>query len=68
MEKRIFKVSKISCEHCKKTIEGALEKLDGVESVSVDIGSKTVEVEFEGSTVTEDNISGVLGEIGYPQD
>jgi len=68
MEKRTFKSSKISCEHCKKTIEGALEKLDGVASVSVNIGSKTVEVEFEDSVVTEDKISGLLSEIGYPRD
>ena len=38
----VLSVPDVSCEHCVKTINGALGTLAGVESVSTDIPSKTV--------------------------
>lgn len=55
----------ISCEHCQHAIEGALGKLDGVESVKVDIPTKTVHLKYDPRQVTLTRIEEVLDDIGY---
>ncbi len=40
-----YSVPEISCGHCKSTIEGAVNTLDGIDSVEVDIDAKTVTVQ-----------------------
>ena len=37
-------VPEISCGHCKATIEGAVQALDGIEAIDVDLDAKTVTV------------------------
>ena len=39
-----FTVPEISCGHCKETIEAAINTIDSVENVSVNIDNKLVEV------------------------
>lgn len=41
---RTYTVPGISCDHCKRRIEGCVTPLDGVETVVVDVDSKTVTV------------------------
>ena len=40
-------VPAIHCDHCKSSIEGALNGLEGVSSAAVDIEAKTVTVSFD---------------------
>ena len=40
----VFTVPEISCDHCKDTIESTLNNVESIESVSVDIEKKSVEV------------------------
>jgi len=40
-----IKVSDITCEHCKKTIERIISETPGVEKVLVDVKTKTVEIQ-----------------------
>jgi len=56
----------ISCNHCKHTIEQALSSYKGVQRVSVDVGSKTVDVDYDDTQVSWEEISSELAEIGYP--
>jgi copper chaperone CopZ len=56
----------ISCEHCERRITQALGELDGVRSVAVDIGAKTVEVDIDDSVVTEETVRSALVDAGYP--
>ncbi len=58
-------VPDVSCEHCVKTINGALGKLAGVESVSTDIPSKTVHLQYDPSQVSMDTIEAELDDAGY---
>jgi copper ion binding protein len=60
-----LKVLDISCEHCVNTISQALGKLTGVERVSVDIPTKTVQVAFDPGEVTLDRITATLDDAGY---
>jgi copper chaperone len=56
----------ISCNHCKHTIESALGSYKGIQKVSVDVDSKTVEVDYDDTQVSWEEISSELAEIGYP--
>ena len=40
-------VPEISCEHCVHAINGALSVLPGVETVSTDIPTKTVQLRYD---------------------
>jgi copper chaperone len=66
MTKKVLTVPDISCEHCERAIKGALEPLDGVESVSVDIPAHIVSVEFDERRVGLDRIKEVLLAEEYP--
>ena len=59
-----FRVPEISCGHCKDTIESTLSNVESVESVSVDIEKKSVEV-FSSSDIDMIKVSQLLDEQGY---
>jgi len=61
----LLSVPDVSCEHCVKTINGALGALTGVESVDTDIPSKTVHLRFDPSQVSMDTIEATLDDAGY---
>lgn len=63
MTKSTYKVPTISCDHCKQTIEKALGSVAGVDSVTVDVDSRTVEVIGD---LTSDAVPDALSKAGYP--
>lgn len=60
-----LKVPAIHCSSCADTIRRTLEPIEGVESVEVDPDSRTVDLKFEESEVSEQQIRGKLEEIGF---
>ena len=60
----LFTVPEISCGHCKDTIESTLNNVESIESVSVDIEKKSVEV-ISSSDLDMMNVSQLLDEQGY---
>ncbi len=56
----------ISCEHCQRTVEGAVGALPGVRSVHVEIPSKIVQVSYDPARVSRQQIEATLDEEGYP--
>ena len=56
----------ISCEHCQRAIEGAVGALPGVQSVHVEVPSKTVQVSYDPAQVSRATIEATLDEEGYP--
>ena len=60
----VFTVPEISCGHCKDTIESTLDNVDSIESVSVDIENKSVEV-VSSAVLDMINVSQLLDEQGY---
>lgn len=58
-------VPDISCNHCKMSIEGALNGLDGIESAEVNIEGRTVAVSFDDNTLHLDAIVAAIEEQGY---
>jgi copper chaperone len=61
-------VPEISCEHCVKTINGALGALPGVESVNTNLDSKTVALRYDPAQVSMNTIEATLDDAGYTVD
>lgn len=61
-----LKVPDVSCEHCVRSIAGALTPVEGVESFNTDLATKTVSLRFNPDQVSLDTIEEALDEAGYP--
>jgi copper chaperone len=59
-------VPDISCEHCERAITGALQPVQGVQCVSVDIPGKQVRVDYDASRISVDKMKELLEEEDYP--
>ena len=62
MEKEL-KVKGMSCEHCVKRVKTAVESIDGVSSVSVDLNSGAVKYSAEKDVIKE--VIEKIKEAGY---
>lgn len=58
-----FNVEKMMCGGCVSAVEKALQALDGVEKVVVDLDAKTATVD---GSVDSDRVIAALTEAGYP--
>lgn len=62
MSERTYTVPTISCGHCKAAIEGEVSTVEGVETVEVDIESRTVRVLGE---ATDEAVRAAIVEAGH---
>ncbi|MDJ0925513.1 MAG: cation transporter [Acidimicrobiia bacterium] len=58
-------VPDISCDHCKMSIESAVNELSGIESAVVDIAGRTVAIAYDEGTQTRQAIVTAIEEQGY---
>lgn len=65
MAKEVLNVNGMSCSHCVTAITSAVEGLDGVTDVIVDLGAKTVTVEYNPEKVSLGDLRRVIEEEGY---
>jgi copper chaperone len=68
MEKVTLNVQGMSCDHCLRAVEGSVGELSGVNSVKVNLKSKTVDVEFNNQEVSLDKIKETIDDQGYDVD
>ena len=59
---RTYVVPDISCDHCKRAIEGEVAKVGGVDSVEVDVAAKVVHVQ---GAAPDDAVRAAIEEAGY---
>ena len=59
---RTYHVPDISCDHCKTSIEGALDQVSGVDSRRVDVADKTVVV---AGSASEAAVTKAISDAGY---
>lgn len=64
MEKTL-NVQGMSCGHCKSSVEGALNKLDGVSAAEVNLEAGKVDVTFDDSKVNVDAMKDAIEDQGY---
>ncbi len=58
----VFNIPKISCGHCKSSIESKVSAVDGVESVEVNIDDKTATVI---GSASNDDLVAAIDKAGY---
>ena len=61
----VLNVPTVSCNHCKMAIEGAVNGIDGVSSVAVDVEAKSVTVDFDPDAVSLETVEAAVQEEGY---
>ncbi len=59
-----FTVVGMTCDHCVRSVESEVGKLDGVESVAVDLGTGVVTVEST-QPIDDDAFAAAIDEAGY---
>ena len=65
MNKAILIVNGMSCAHCVMAIERAVHALPGVASAKVDLGARTLSVEYVASKVSLEDIKRTVVDQGY---
>nr|WP_289036906.1 copper chaperone CopZ [uncultured Allobacillus sp.] len=60
-----LKVTGMTCGHCKQSVNDALSNLEGVESVEVNLDSGNVDVAYEDSLVSKEQLIEAVEEQGY---
>lgn len=65
MNQVTLNVPDISCNHCKMSIEGAVNELSGIETANVDITGRTVAISFDETAQDLDTIVTAIEEQGY---
>jgi copper chaperone len=65
MATETISVPEIHCDHCKSSIEGALESIGGVQGASVDIAARTVTVTYDEASVDRGELVEAIEQQGY---
>ncbi|GLO65070.1 copper chaperone CopZ [Oceanobacillus kimchii] len=65
MEQKTLDVQGMTCGHCKMSVEGALNELDGVSAAEVNLKSGKVDVTFDESKVNVDAMREAVEDQGY---
>lgn len=65
MKEMTLDVEGMTCGHCKSAVEGALNELDGVSSVGVNLDTGKVDVTYDETKVTTEAMSEAIEDQGY---
>lgn len=55
----------MTCEKCRTTIIHGLERVNGIDRVSVNLPDSLVEVNFDPEIITIDEVKEKITELGY---
>ena len=61
----VLKVQGMTCGHCELSVEEALDELDGVQGAKADRATGNVEVAYDESTVSIEQMGEAIEEVGY---
>ncbi len=62
--KKNVKIEGMRCEHCAMSVQKALENLENVKSVKVDLGKKTAKMSLKGD-ISDEIIKNAVKEAGF---
>jgi copper chaperone CopZ len=63
--KKIFRVADMECPNCAMHLEGLEDELPGVQRINASYKKQTMEVEFDESKVSVEQIITAANAIGY---
>lgn len=58
-------VEGMTCSHCEQSVRNALQELNGVNAVDVQLASGKVDIAFDDSNITMIDIRNAIEEQGY---
>jgi copper chaperone len=61
----VLKVQGMTCGHCELSVQEALDELDGVQGAKADRATSNVEVAYDESTVSVEQMGEAIEEVGY---
>lgn len=65
MKETTLTIPAIHCESCVGTVERTLKDLAGVQVAGVDVATRRVRVQFEGASVSLEQIREALDQVGF---
>lgn len=65
MKKAVMQLETLTCPSCMKKIEGALDKVEGVENVKVLFNASKAKVDFDERKVSADELKEIVEKTGY---
>lgn len=65
MEKEIFNIEGMSCASCAQTVEKAVNKLPGIDNVSVNLATEKMSVAYDGTVIDDLKIRDAVSDSGY---
>lgn len=65
MRTETISVPEIHCDHCKQSIEGALQPLPGVHEAHVDVPERQVTVTYDEASTGRDALVRAIEDQGY---
>ncbi len=65
MIRKRFEVQGMHCVGCTMAVEGAIERIDGVQAASANYARQYVDVEFDESRVADEQIVAAVHLAGY---
>lgn len=60
-----IQVEGMTCGHCVETVTQAVNSLEGITQVSVDLDQKLVRVDFDESRTNLDTVASKITEVGF---
>lgn len=64
-ETRIINIDGMTCNGCVKSVHNAVESLNGVQTVSVELENNLATVTFDSDTVSAQDIANQIEEAGF---
>lgn len=64
MEKKVFKVNGMKCDHCKAKVEEALHNVNGVHSAVVSLEDHCATVEWDESQTRQEDLKTAVDALG----
>ncbi len=62
---KTFRLKGMHCASCASIIEKTLQKVEGIESVSVNFGNDTIKISYDESRIAPQNLSKKIEPLGY---
>ena len=63
--KKQFAIKGMSCNHCVANVEKAINGLEGIDKVKINLKKEQGTVKFDDSKVSADQIASAVTEAGY---
>lgn len=65
MKKISFNIPSLGCSECSEKIRDTIKSVSGVESLTVNLKSQQLDIEYDSSVIDPDTIKNTISEMGY---